>query len=1660
MADRKLNLNISANADALQKDLANLLTQLNQLNATAVNFNTALVSSFSKVAIEQEKLTQAIAKTQVAQEKANQSAAQTLIKEQQLEQAAIRSAAAQQKAADQQAIAQQNILKVTAQREAAELRLAKATEQANKIQNEGAGGVLNALQSNLFAINNLRFGLQSFAFLAQSSLNTILSQAITLENQILSLTGSFASLNSVKLGGQEITNITEKINSIEPAIKAAIGQVREISLSVSGVTSSQLVDVFQTIAQNSAQANLSIKDSVGLVKSFSAGLVSANIPLFQQRQEIQSILTAQINQDSTLAKQLGITNELVKRYSSQGKLVEFLNKRLEGSVEIQKRFSETLTGSLSNLQELGENIQQAFGAVILKPLTSIANELFNVLLANKSQIEGFFVSVAGGIVGIGAKLREVFNASLPLLQQLGGLLSTIASTITGVLQNGLNIFVETTKLVIGVVSTVLVPVLQALNSDLGKIVVTAGVLVTVLNAALLPAIGNVLNFLLLTASSIVAAIVKIGALITAYSAEAVAVTTLSGAYGQLTAAKVLAQGVSGGLTAITTVLSGGLATLALTAAAATAALFFYTGQLKQANDEAEALRISTNGAANDSLKVAKRLKEIQDQRKINGTLTEEEARKESGYIELAKRRVAENNKVIESLKARASVDSQQKPQLEAQIKLLEQLNGQLSQLQTDGLAVTKIGAAYTFLAEQAATAIQDIKAGVNEIKFDAKSKEILDITAQQLDATLITRKQAVEQLNTVALNENTKIDVRLKAQKQVLKLLEEQGKKEIGLLKAQIESTLSLVSTGQLSEISGLQKSGELKKQQLEIQKQNLADFYKQQQEFVEKNETATLKTLQENLSKAQKASAEARANGSKVDVANTSKAEQEARQQLLLAEKNFQNQKLILSQEFQAKDLALKTEARKIEVEEIQKQVASLRGSLDRELSANADLRKKAELATQADILALKLGGFENERQLEEQSLLQKQRNNESEIADKRRVLEFEKTQLANFVGSQKEKEELILKVGNTEAELARLQLEATDTLIARNKLIIEQKINLLEIEKTTTDRVTKLLESQNSLLNAQAKLQSAITDAQLKGAEARLSALQEADGILKAQREKANEGLTEEQKQAKAVLDAQKQKQIEIEKERLTRERLQQLGVSAGTNELDLARQIFAQEQKVLELKARQFEQSQASAQRELEISIQQSQIRDRQLQVEAKIALLRAKESGNNDAIKAALELVALTDEQVRNNQQIGDLQRSTLAQTQSAERDTFNKQQENAAFKSTIAGAEAGLVGLRASASIKAGEVSVGIPLEGNARKTLAEATTPGKVKEIQEQRKKDLGEVANGAVAFKDTTDKIQANFAALPDSLKATKTALQEVTAQAKELSENPIFKSREEQAAKQRQAEAQAQLQAKQQTQQQAAQKANISQQVDNENAAIKGFNAATTAKNANIAKQNQIFGVVDKAIFNNSDAGIREQADNLRKLDFNQGTEEEYLNAVKNPDSSEAKQLNRRINQTQQRLLNFKKNVGGSDEDFAQLIKRRSLSRFTGGLTPSDIPVTVNERGQEAVTNLQTLETSLIPNGERTVEFSAPSWIHNASETKQLGSLGVFDSAQLPNINFGAIASALRFSNTEVVRELRQLRSELAASLSRPNLINNFSNDPRPDLTAYRVQQQLLRV
>ena len=1507
--------------------------------------------------------------------------------------------------------------------------MAKAKAQVEiEVQNAGAIAAVQALIGNIQGVNRelitAKFGFQTAFQTANQIIQATTGQAQQLEKQILSLTGTFASLSQVVSAGINLQDPLAKINALQPAIEKSIDKVREISLTVSGVQSSQLVEIFQTIATNSSRANLSLDQSVQLVKSFSAGLVAANIPLFQQRQEISSILTSQITQDSTLAKTLGITNEIVEREKARNNLVNFLNERLKTSVVIQEKISATIEGVSSNIIELAELTQSAFGQQLLKPITNTLTAFYNFLDANKDRIFGGAQFLANQLVEVGVVLKGVFDSTFPLIATVGEFLGTFAANqiqnFVVVLQ-GLGAAASAVASVIG---AVLIPIFKVLNTDLGQIVVTAGLFATVVNVG---AVGATIKFaeaLFQAGAAAVAVVARIGLSIAAYVAESVATfnavkakegliaanNALAVSYGQVLAAQsgvVATSAAVQGLAILTT----GLITIGVAAAAATVALVVLTNQLEKQNEAAERGRIDAAIAFDSSLKTAEGLKRLAEQRAKNGKLSKEEEEQEKKLQETSKRNIEANNKEIEALKARTAKFPELREQNEVSIKQLEKINEALSGITTKGLEVKDVGAAYAFLAEQAKSALKAVQSGVNLEEFERKAKLLADTTKQQVEQGFITRQQGIEQLDELSKNEKLKVEVRFAANKQILDLIKDFGKEEIELNKAKQAALEQLANNGFITQSEFLTKSSELTFKTLDIEADRLRKQTQQIEEATRRERFSALSKIEQEIEDAKKG----KATGTG-DIIQDTKAikflEDKLKERQKLIE-DFDNKELINAQQATANEAKIRSDRLKAEQDDIQKQVKNLRGILERELEENGNLRKKAEFAAQADIAALRLGGFQNELVLEEQSLAQKQRNLESELADKRRALEFDKTLLANFVGSQAEKEALILKISKQEADIAKLNLDATDNLIARTKILYDAKIKGIEQEKDSLDKVSKLLQSQNDLQAARINLIKVVNDAELKSGETRLNSLKEVQSLLK-------EGSTNQQELSKRAADAEvkanrdailaklsdeekatKQKQfaqedqakaefetkakqanadrINNEKALLTRQRLAELGFSTGNTELDIARRVFEQEQKNLELKARQFEQNQQNEQRSLLIQQQQAEIRDKQLATEAKLALLRAQESGKTDLIKSALELVNLTETQITNNRELAKVQTDTLNVQQKSAREVFNIEQGNAAFKNKVAGVESGLTANQvlggAGANIQANQVFANpIGNINDAQKTIKQNQEEN-VRKVLDARSQTLGNVAQGAVAFEDTAQKVADNFDRLPKSLKATSDGLKEVIGFAKELSSNPLFASREEAARKQAEANKQLQTEASQRAAQLGFNRASTNNAVNDLND-TEAKNRAIKESNAKVAERNRL-GAATNNLLNNADGtgffgsiGIANDSQTITQAEAN------------------------RLNKIEDEKRRKKRELEAADKLLQELNKQPvnrlfNLNRFTGGIAPAEIPITVNEQGQEAVTNLRTGETMLLPSGERQVIFGDTSYVHNASETRQMMAL-----------------------------------------------------------------------
>jgi hypothetical protein len=1539
------------------------------------------------------------------------------------------------------------------------------------IQNQGAIASIQAVIGNIQGINRelitAKYGFETAFQTANSIIQATTGQAQQLEKQILGLTGTFASLSQVFSAGVSLNDPLDKINALQPAIEQSIAKVREISLTISGVTSSQLVDVFQTIATNSSQANLSLDQSVQLVKSFSAGLVSANIPLFQQRQEISSILTGQITQDSTLAKQLGVTNEIVAREKARGNLVEYLNDRLKTSVVIQEKFSQTIEGASSNIVEIAELTQSAFGGQLLKPITKILNDFYRFLDTNKDKIFGFAQFLGNQFVEIGKVLQGIFNATFPLLASVGEFLGTLATNqiqgFVDVLQ-GVGAGLEVSAKVVG---AVLIPVFKTLNSDLGQVIVTAGLFAAAVNAG---AVGATIKFtesLFALGRAALATVVSSGAAVATYLAESAAVAKAAFAKGGLIAAntattisyQALLTAQQGFLVSSVSsqgleILTGGLIAIGVAAAAATVALVVMTNNLEKQNDAAEQSRVGANIAFDSSLKTVAALKKLEEQRIKNGALTKDEEEQQKGLQERAKRNIGLNNQEIESLKARSAKYPELRAQNETQIKLLEKMNEAQSKLQTSGLKVSEIGGSYAFLAQQAKTALNVINAGVNQEDFDKRSKEITDITKQQVELGLITRQQGIEQLEVVAKNENVKIELRAAANKQILALIKEQGKEELELGKQKQAEIEQLAANGFISEGESLKQISELKKEALKIDAENARTANKKILEDSARERASALSKAQKELEELKNT----KPTGDIKQDTGTLKAIEDKQNQITKIKSDFDNQDLNNQRKVAGDEAKIRTDKLKQEQDDINKQVKYLRGVLEREQEENSNLRKKAEFATQADIQALKLGGYQNDKQLEEQTLLIKKQTTEAELYDKRRSIEFDKTLLANFRGSQAEKEALIIKISKQETDVAKLNLDLTDNLIARTKILYDAKILAIEQEKDSLDKTSKLLQSQNDLQTARIGLTKAVQDAELKAGETQLNNLKEvgvllkqnndtnqgkakrqADEQLKARRDAILVELSDEEKaakqkefqaedQAKAEADAKskqaKEDALNDQKTILTKQRLVELGFSAGSSELDIARRTFEQEQKNLELKARQFEANQANEQRSLLISQQQAEIKDRQLATEAKIALLRAQESGKTDLIRSALELVNLTDEQIKNNKELAKIQTDTLNVRQAADREVFNDQQNSASFKTKIAGVESGLTAgqvTKDNAKTQALAVTAApIASEKAATQTLKKDQDKN-VEKVLAERSQILADVADGGRAFEDTSDQVAKNFDKLPKSLKSTADGLKEVIGFAKELSENPIFKSREEAAKK----EAENKVKLQQQEAQDKGQVKNVTQTVDNslaQDADIRAKNRAITANNAKIVDRN-----------------------NLATAANNFVSDKTSLFGIGNQDEIEATRKANREND--ERLKKAK--ADDAAEAYDRLRSRRK-GLFTGGIALSSEPVTVNEQGQEAATNLRTGETTLLPYGERQVVFGDTSYVHNAYDTRQMLAA---NSQSIVDRNADTI------QNYPVLQALGKIHDLIAGRDTKLAVTNNFTNEPSPDQRVYEVARAMMR-
>lgn len=342
----------------------------------------------------------------------------------------------------------------------------------------GIKGQVNAVSGSLFNATQemamFGMGLASIQQIAAGPFQFLIGQNVELQEQLLATKSSLVATNEVMLNGREVKDPTAAITSLTAPVDTAIESLRTKSLDLVGVTSKELVPAFQIIAGFSSQIGLSLEQVSDLTASTAAAMGTLQIPLGQARQEISSILSGSIDMNSVLAKSLGITNQQVSIWQSQGQVFEQLTTRLEAFRAGNKLASETITGYSSNIQELFDIIGQKAGAQLLEPITKQMGAVYAYLKENQQALIDFGTQVTGelmtGALAVVDSIGEVFKLSVPIGK------NTILILVDG-LKEGMLALANAIKL--------LTPIFQPLISILGFFSSQAGsVLVPMLQMAI------------------------------------------------------------------------------------------------------------------------------------------------------------------------------------------------------------------------------------------------------------------------------------------------------------------------------------------------------------------------------------------------------------------------------------------------------------------------------------------------------------------------------------------------------------------------------------------------------------------------------------------------------------------------------------------------------------------------------------------------------------------------------------------------------------------------------------------------------------------------------------------------------------------------------------------------------------------------------------------------------------------------------------------------------------------------------------------------------------------------------------------------------------------------------------------------------------------------
>lgn len=243
--------------------------------------------------------------------------------------------------------------------------------------------LLGSLRNILVAWLSLKQISDVFA----TAMKTALDYNKTLENSRLGIAAIITSMAGITDESGRQLQGQQKFNA---AVQVAVSQQRQLEVIAmsTAATYQELVTVYQALLAPALAAKLTLGQTVTLTGLMTNSVKAMDLPMNQIVQESRDMLTGNIDNNSQLAKSLGITREMVKEWTTKRTLFDEITKRLEGFTYASREFENTWDGAVSNLKDA---LQKALGSgmqPLMRPLVGGVQAIANAFLDVDRNVDG------------------------------------------------------------------------------------------------------------------------------------------------------------------------------------------------------------------------------------------------------------------------------------------------------------------------------------------------------------------------------------------------------------------------------------------------------------------------------------------------------------------------------------------------------------------------------------------------------------------------------------------------------------------------------------------------------------------------------------------------------------------------------------------------------------------------------------------------------------------------------------------------------------------------------------------------------------------------------------------------------------------------------------------------------------------------------------------------------------------------------------------------------------------------------------------------------------------------------------------------------------------------------------------------------------------------